>query len=173
MSTKYLYTQEQAAELREKLIANVIFPQVKLVFAKYNQLNSAMFLVAQYWADEASDAVHYQLLLSVLSTPVIPEEDDLDSDPVNLPGLQNSWELLDSLDEDEDELGFYWNDNGDAIAAFAAFCKEDAHQEMDGLEAYSPYAVFRRKESEIEIEIVGEMLRPWADGMRPEEWEEE
>ncbi len=58
--------------------------------------------------------------------------------------------------------------NDNAIPNFAAYFKEGCHQEMDYLEAYSPYAVFRRKEGDIEIEVVGNMLRPWLDGIRPE-----
>jgi hypothetical protein len=47
---------------------------------------------------------------------------------------------------------------------------------MSDFEAYTPYSVFRRKltennETEIEMEVVGDMLRPWLDGVRPEEWE--
>lgn len=138
--------------------------------------------VAQYWADEANDAVHYDIAFSVLSTPELPilaeedsEEEDEGKNAVNLPELPTNWEILDTLDLNIDaNINIrWWDDNGEAIPAFAAFCKEDSHQEMDRLEAYSPYAVFRRKGLEIETEIVGKMLRPWADGMRPEEWDEE
>jgi hypothetical protein len=152
MEVEYLYTKEQAAELREKLIATHIFPQVKVAFAKYEQLNSAMLLVAQYWADEANDAVHYEVVFSVLPTPMLPTqlEDDSEAeavDPINLPELPTHWEVLSTLDlnANENKYGRWWDSNGEAIPAFAAFCKEYASQEMDWLEGYSSYAVFRRK----------------------------
>jgi hypothetical protein len=179
MNVEYLYTKEQAAELREKLIAKHIFSQVKAAFEKYERLNSATFLVAQYWADEANDAVHYTITFSVLPTPVIQLDVDTEEkeyDRVNLPELPTDGEILDSL-EVNTGAGVntrWWDSNGEAIPAFAAFCKEYASQEIMGwLDVYSPYAVFRRKGADIEPEIVGQMLRPWADGMRPEEWEED
>lgn len=54
---EHLYTKIQTEQLREKLIKNVIMPLVEANFNKNPQLNSATMLVAQYWDDEASDAV--------------------------------------------------------------------------------------------------------------------
>jgi len=61
--------------------------------------------VAQYWADEANDAVHYDIAFSVLSTlelPILAEEDSEEEDEgknaVNLPELPTNWEILDTLD---------------------------------------------------------------------------
>jgi hypothetical protein len=183
METEYLYTKDQAAELRQKMIATHILPQVKAVFGKYDQIQSIMFVVAQYWCDEANDAVHFELIPSILSTPSFPvqlveEIDYQDYDRINLPELPTYYDILDSIAQDlegqQEEVSIrYWNDNGEAIPAFSAFCKEDCDQEMDRLDAYSPYSIFRRKETEIEMEVVGEMLRPWLDGVRPEEWEDE
>ena len=171
METPRLYTKEQTAELREKIISSAIIPIINLYFSKYTQLQSAMLLLAQYWDDEAIDAVHYRLILSVLPTPVSTiDYDCYDPDPVNLPGLPSLDEIYDSLIEDLDKLESgeaCWQDNGNTIPTFAAYCKEGSHQEMDCLEAYTPYAVFRRNQEEIEIEVVGEMLRPWLDGIRP------
>jgi hypothetical protein len=165
--------KKRTAKIREKIIDFEIIPKIKMIFNKYLELQSAMILVAQYWDDEAGDAVHYRLIFSVLPTPVlgielIETDDSYDLDPVNLPGLPNLDDICYSVD---DFYGFVdgeycWNDNGNAIPAFAAYCKEGCHQDMDYSEAYSPYAVFRRKAAEIEIEVVGTMLRPWLDGTR-------
>ncbi len=35
-------------------------------------------------------------------------------------------------------------------------------------EGYTLYAVLRRLGDGIEVEIVGEMLRPWLDGIKPD-----
>jgi hypothetical protein len=53
-----------------------------------------------------------------------------------------------------------WDENWDAIPAFAAFCREGSHQGMSVAEAYTPYAVLRRCGDDVSIEIVGQMLRP-------------
>ena len=54
------------------------------------------------------------------------------------------------------------------IPAFAAYAPEGAHQSMDYSEAYNPYAILYRKDNDVEVKIVGKMLRPWLDGIRPE-----
>ena len=60
-----------------------------------------------------------------------------------------------------------WGDNSWAIPLFAAFCEEGAHQDMVPLQAFTPYAVFRRGDP-ISVEVVGRALRPWLDGVVPE-----
>jgi hypothetical protein len=172
MKESAIYTKEEAAELREKIISSEIVPKIKVVFDKYPQLRSAMLLVAQYWDDEADDAVHYEIVFSVLPTPALGiklvENDDYDEyDPVNLPGLPSLYRISSEAYHKVEDEEYAWRDNGNAVATFAAYCKEGCHQEMDYLEAYTPYAVFRWKEADIEIEVVGTMLRPWLDGVRP------
>jgi hypothetical protein len=176
MEVPQIYTKEQAADLREKIISSDIIPIIELYFSKYPQLQSAMLLVAQFWDDEAADAVHYEIIISVLPTPVVgvklvTNDNYDDCDPVNLPGLPSLYEIYDSLSEDFERIGseeHCWENNGNAVPTFAAYCKEGCHQDMDNLEAYTPYAIFRRKEGAIETEVVGKMLRPWLDGMRPD-----
>lgn len=175
MELEHLYTKKQAAQLRQKLIDSYIVPIVKANFKKYFQLKSAAILVAQYWNDEASDAVHYQLIYSVLDTPdfeaVAKAQTDWNEDTVNLPGISDrGGDLIDKVyspafDTTEPYL---WSDNGNAIPAFAAFCKEGCDQNMEISEAYTLYAVLRRLGDGIEVEIVGEMLRPWLDGIKPD-----
>jgi hypothetical protein len=65
---EHLYTKKQAEQLREKLIKLVILPLVKANFDKHPKLNSAVMLVAQYWDDEANDAVHERIIYSRLDT---------------------------------------------------------------------------------------------------------
>jgi hypothetical protein len=173
METPAIYTKEEAAALREKIIAHAIVPLVKSGFDKYPQLRSAMLLVAQYWDDEADDAVHYELIFSVLPTPVpnieLEDTDDYDyDDSVNLPELPSSYEIYSAARSQIEYSEYYWQDNENAVATFAAYCKEGGSQDMGYLEAYTPYAVFRRQEGDIEMEIVGTMLRPWLDGVRPD-----
>lgn len=172
-----LYTPEQAEQLRSQMIEDIVLPYIRSAFENHTTLQSAILLLAQYWADEANDAVHDNYIFSVLETPDLDAafkaeerewEDEEDyHDGVNLPDLPNHYDL-----GDYDATNTYWDDNGQAIPAFAAFCKEGAHQEMSTREAYSPYAIFRRDGEDIAIEMIGQKLRPWLEGIRPE-WDEE
>lgn len=209
------YTPTEAASLRDQMIREQIVPVIRRAFAAHPALHSATLLVAQYWNDEANDAVHCDLVFSELDTPDtaaaylarrrryegedleprrsaagpsgwarwlpwlrkaepqvmavrdVPRASALKSDPINLPS---------GLDEEVLEREFAWNlgwdSNGEPISLFAAFCLEDCHQEMEVGEAYTPYAVFRRRNDDVAVEIVGVMTRPWLDGVEPEESEE-
>jgi hypothetical protein len=42
---------------------------------------------------------------------------------------------------------------------------EDCHQEMEEGEAYTPYAIMRRQNGDVAVEVVGVMTRPWLDGV--------
>src|SRR5678815_5068666 len=53
--------------------------------------------------------------------------------------------------------------NGDAmVRAFAPLCREAAHEDMDLVDAYVPYAIARRRDDGVAIELVGGHLRPPA-----------
>jgi hypothetical protein len=176
---EYLYTKEEAAQMREKIMDECVKPRAKACFERFPQLQSIALLVAQYWDDEANDAVHEHTIFSVLETPdleaAFKAEEENKSDRLNLQDLtdvfelENVWWAADKLVEETS----YWDDNATAIPAFAAFCQEGAHQGMSTREAYTPYAILRRRAEDIEVELVGQMLRPQLDGIKPEEWDEE
>lgn len=140
-------------------------------------------LVAQYWCDEADDAVHCDLLFSQLPTPDIAAANaaskaELDAEDEEAAAAEiaahRSINLPAGLDqatlECETHRYISWDANGESIALFAAFCREDCHQEMDPGEAYTPYAFFRRRGEQIDVEVVGTLRRPWLDGVQPS-WE--
>jgi len=148
---------------RRKMIERDFIPYVKEIFAKRSELTSAMLLLAQYWADEADDAVHANVVFSGRETPLWPHPcrwDDEDDDSV----VRDPNEICTSCG-DVGWLSF--DDNGEqTIAAFAPCCREDADQEMRVAEAYLPYAVARRSPSAkdgVEVEIVGGPIRAWMD----------
>jgi hypothetical protein len=43
---------------------------------------------------------------------------------------------------------------------------------MDDGEAFSPYAIMRRQNGDVAVEVVAVMTRPWLDGVK-RQWEEE
>ena len=183
-----LYTPEETKAIRNKVINNYALPIIKKAFERYPQLNSAYFTVAQYWSDNAYDELHHFILYSVLDTPdwnafakSEQAEDNCENwkdydnsikDPINLPGFVNRQdEMCGNSIYTTIEKHLYSFDGwkSEIIASFAAFSKEGSHQEMYYSEAYTPYALFTRSNEGIKVEIVGKMLRPWLDGIRPEE----
>jgi hypothetical protein len=150
MTIEHLYTKKQAAQLRQKLIEEHIIPIVKVCFKKYPQLRSATFLVAQDFYNKARN------------------KEDWTEDNINLPGFNESFLANIYRELDKEGYDYYWSDNWGAIPAFAAYCREGAHQCMPIAEAYTPYAVLRRNGDDIAIEIIGQMLRPWLDGIQPQ-----
>lgn len=169
-----LYTKSHTELIRQRTIDGYVIPIVKKVLEKYPRINSATFAVAQYWDDQASDEVHDFFLDSVLDNPDWEAfaRAGYTEDKINLPGFKNRdrWSLDSFRYEQRKNPNIYdWNGLGiDEIAAFAAFCKEGSHQSMDYSEAYTPYAILRRRDNGIVVEIVGKMLRPWLDGVTTE-----
>lgn len=182
-----LYTVAETEAIRQKVIINYALPIIKSVFYKYPQINSAYFTLAQYWNDQALDEVHDFILYSVLNIPdwkafakseqmedSFENEEDYNKsvkDPINLPGfIDFQYEIEGNWNYSEKESNIYCFDGleNEIIASFAAFCKEGSHQCMLDSEAYTPYALFTRTNEGIKVEIVGKMLRPWLDGIRPE-----
>lgn len=196
------YTPIETERLRDEMIRDDVVPTIQRAFDAYPALQSATLLVAQYWCDEANDAVHCDLIFSELATPNIDAAyrarlapyESLDREPP-APSGWRAWlpwfggtkateapptfeparditNLPSELDPEQLQDQFTrkvpWDSNGEPISLFAAFCREHCHQGTDDVEAYSPYAVFRRQNGNINIEVVGMMIRPWLDGLKPQ-----
>ena len=174
---KLLYTKSHTELIRQNVIDNYVLPIVKRAFAKYPQINSATFAVAQYW-DYGVSKIHDFFLYSVLDIPdweaFAQSEKEGIEDSINLPGFEEErerflfWSIIEKELSKEEQKHCNWDNTRELIPAFAAFCKEGSHQDMDYSEAYTPYAILRRTDNRIVVEIVGKMLRPWLDGIRPE-----
>ena len=67
--TKKKYTSTEVARLREQMIQDQVLPIITRAFDSFPSLKSATLLVAQFWCDEAIDAVHCDLIFSELNTP--------------------------------------------------------------------------------------------------------
>src|SRR5438270_10356812 len=108
-----------------------LLPVVAEYFERYRRLQSAMLCVAQYWADEADDAVHGTLIVSELFEPTLKgvdwELDEAGVDP-NLPtthiptsyGTRSSSAIWDARAS--------WDDDSGAIPLWAAFAPEEGSQ---------------------------------------------
>jgi hypothetical protein len=193
------YSLEETARRRDQKNNTVAVPFVGKVFAAHPRLQSAVLLVGQFWADEAYDAVHAELLYSISPSPDLAA---FARETAEISRLEEKKKI--SIDEADERLSWYrafvdgpaaaealglnadrlfdfqesawlpgWDSNDEMISLFAAFCTENASQEMPVAEAYAPYAIFRRAgDGGAAVEIVGKNIRPWLDGVRPEEGKE-
>jgi uncharacterized protein (TIGR02996 family) len=166
----YCMSPGEAEVGRRQYIRERILPIVSHHFNTYDRLQSAMLCVAQYWNDEADDAVHGSLIVSELFEPTLEgvgHGDDL-PDP-NVPNTRIDREYGESGSV-VDLWGANWDNNTRSIPLWAAFAHEGGSQGYELLkEAYAPAAMFYRHGG---YEILP-MCRPHLDGVRPEwGWEE-
>lgn len=124
------------------------------LFAKKPALRSVLMLVAQYWNDEADDAVHDVIVASERTTPLWPHACGVYDDNVEPVAGEFCW----SCWEDMGWMPFH--DNSEAvIAAFEPYCHEDGSQDQSQEQNYLPYAIARRGETGTAIEIIGRVVR--------------
>lgn len=150
-----------AAEMRRRIVEEDFVPFVAAAFERGPSLRSAMLLVAQYWADEADDAVHVDVVFSERATPTWPHrcEFDDEGDAVVAAGA-----VRDTCTTCGNIGWMAFDDNGAGIAAFQSCCREGASQDQSVAEAYLPYAVARRTAAgHVEVEVVGGPVRGWLD----------
>jgi hypothetical protein len=184
----------RAPELSRHRFLELCRTPISLAFERHRWANSITLMVAQYWNDEAEDAVHP---LWVFSTRAIPDLDAyelelarnerFDTTPdarpasVNLPEHVHGWDLHAELAHGfsrtdhtriDIRIAVPWDSNGWAIPLFAAYCPEGGSQESSMMECYRPVTVFRRpspEETHPVIEFTGNKLRPWLDGVYADE----
>lgn len=175
------------AALRSWSVEHELTPFLAEVFARLPSVRSVYCCVAQYWADEADDAVHDLFVFSEKDTPDWPHvcQDDV------APGVPAAmllrradlctscaWELSE-LETDEvthvtenpktrEVVTHYrsvrcdWDDNGAAVRPWQAFCVEGA-QDLDVAGNYQPVLLARRTAASFSLRVVGGLMRPWLD----------
>jgi uncharacterized protein (TIGR02996 family) len=160
----YLMSPGDTDVARRRWVRSQLLPLVSEYFRTYGLLQSAMLCVAQYWADEASDAVHGRLIVSELFEPTMEGIRDRTKPDPNLPNTKiKSDNAAGSVIYFRNTTG--WDDNYGAIPLWAAFAPENGNQEYDSLgDVYRPAVMFYRHGGH-EILPMG---RPHLDGIRPE-----
>ena len=167
------YSPEQTAQIRQCVLESRIQPDVRRMFDRFPVLQSAMLVVAQYSLGVSSRYIHFELAFSELETPDFHAFsvawNELE-DPINLPSIGNFVESgWDSMITDAVLWTFQQISPPKLIAAFAAVCPAGGTENFEyPEESYAPYAVLRRKGTQIAIEIVGRIQRPWLDGITTE-----
>jgi hypothetical protein len=192
-------------ELRWMALRWYLEPLSRIVFERVPEAQSVVFAVAQYYNDEATDAVHQVVVptdrrdpewpscLTLAGNKLIPVElpDYFDE----LPEEEQEFARLDAEDRANEQGTFSQyvfemsrsptglalqyaaqllgvsgtiDDNYSLRAAFATFCKPDANQGMDVADAYTPYAIARRRDErdapdapDVSVEIVGRPVNPF------------
>lgn len=165
----------EAEMARRRYVRTQLLPVVSRYFATYERLQSAMLCVAQYWNDEANDAVHGELIVSELLEPILEGAIGYEDESVRDPNLTTT-RIKGRYSEGSCsaislyETGANWDDNNRAIPLWAAFAPEGGTQEYGYLsEVYAPAVMFYRHGG---YEFLP-MCRPHLDGVRPEwGWEE-
>ncbi|MEL6343633.1 MAG: hypothetical protein AAFV53_10920 [Myxococcota bacterium] len=160
----------RSSELRAHYLRWEFAPIAAELFRQSPRWASVTLAVAQYWCDEAHDAVHTVIIPSEhvnpgWPTPELRAEEGDDEAAVAVADDANAarWAARQSLWGHR--VGPFYGDNYDLIVAFAAYCLPGCHQEMDYSQAYRPYAIARRgPDASMEMEIVGRMVQPeWED----------
>jgi uncharacterized protein (TIGR02996 family) len=126
----------------------------KEAFAEQPDLKSFVLAVAQYWADEAEDAVHSNTYGSVRSIPLWPHTCDYGQEPIE-GEICGECAQGGSLPYPDD-----WDDNGGSIEAFQAYCHESGSQEESSFHNDLPYAIARRIGDDVVVEVIGDIQRP-------------
>lgn len=173
----YLYSARQTAALRRAWVRDHLLPVLRPLFAPLPALRSACVLVAQFWDDEAHDAVHCTIVFSELDAPDVAaagraDDEPDDGDPVNLPTIHalGLWfpqhEYRTSV-LTPFELRIPWSDNHDAVSLWASYALEGGTQLADGFAAYAPVLLVTRDGDDLVAHENWPMRRPWLDGVRP------
>lgn len=146
-----------AEDLRQAMLQECA-KAIRTTFRKHKPLRSVGLLVAQYWDDEAEDAVHGRFICSELETPDIDaalgrgDVHSRERDFVNLPSFDKK--------RTPPYVTAPW-DPVAAVPAFAAYCTEGGDQSSPARDNYSLVAVYSRGGG---TKIVAPKRRPHLDG---------
>lgn len=126
-------------------------PWLKEHFKRKPADQSVLVSVAQFWADEANDAVHLTTLASDKPVP-----DFFHSDWSDEPSTEGThgvgWEHSPE-----------WDDNGMSIRCFQAYCGEMGSQELPSAAQSEPFAIIQRTPSGPQLTWLGRCQRAWLD----------
>ncbi len=169
--------------LRQRYEREYILPIAKALFEIEPRCQSMLLAVGQYWCDEATDAVHDNLIACEARDPAWPQAAQVypgaigDTETLALL-LKESAEghevceldlaqgLLFSLARKQafpdGKAVFTLDNNSDMIVAFASYCHEVSDQEQPSYRSHTPYGIVRRPApgEDARVEIIGTMHRP-------------
>lgn len=144
-------------------------------FEEEPEAQSLLYCIAQFWCDEALDAVHEELVPCQLRDPPPWPECLIDNpfvDAISWQNLPTEYEIerwaptMCSLSREFHAL----DENSTMVTAFASRVPEATSQSLDLSRSYLPYAIARRAPGRgVELEVVGRIERPeWEDASSAE-----
>jgi len=132
-------------------LRDALKPWLTKHFKQNAEDQSVLLAVAQYWADEADDAVHLTALASKTRVP------DFFSNEWNEEGSATDTRGVDWSNRPR------WDDNGMSIRAFQAYCGELGSQELPSSAQAEPFLIAQREEKGPHLTWLGRTQRPWLD----------
>lgn len=161
-----------SAQMRNTFIHWYLRPVLQAMFDLEPRLQGAYVAFAQYWNDEADDAVHCHV--QPLADPrltwseAFTEKNSLfyrDEEPDNEEEAEtyvSAYELEHKAIEKVYGKEHYGRtyDNDELVTAFASYTEEESSQESATEEAYTPYLYVWRDGRGVSYAVVGTMHRP-------------
>jgi hypothetical protein len=164
----FLYKSMQEASSEEEMleiITNAYFlPIAKFAFEQDVGVKEVFLSAAQYWNDEADDAVHLNVQFSnhdYTSWEKLNSSDNLFSENI-VDTYTSAGEALFRLaikNVHSIEYGFYPDNYENFIACFGGFCKEGCSQETDYIDAYTPVVVAFKQNNEVKTKVIGKKAK--------------
>jgi hypothetical protein len=147
---------EVAAFKRDSYIKHMLLPALQRTVFKYENVASATLFVAQYWDDEADDAVH---MCVVTNNEPLPVYNLTGSSRSKGDVLLKQYTIFSHCDLGYNDLN--WDGNVTAITLWAAWTNENCSQDDDYDDSYSPAVTILRDGSL----IWHPQIRPYLDGV--------
>lgn len=173
--------------LRQQFEQEFALPLARAMFELEPRCQSVLVTIGQYWCDEATDAVHSEVIACDERDPTWPLAGQarpgaigdaaslaaqLESDAKYSEEPGGLSEVQYGLFTDACRRAFgkeylcFLDENSDMIVAFASYCREVSDQEQPSWRSHTPYGLIRRPldgESPT-FEVLGQMYRPqWED----------
>jgi uncharacterized protein (TIGR02996 family) len=164
----YCMSPGETEVARRDFVRTQLWPLVNNQFQTHKRLQSAVLCVAQYWNDEANDAVHGNIVVSELFEPTLHVNVGYgdEYEDANLPNTR----IQGRYGETGSVIGLWghevpWDDNYGAIPVWAAYAPEEGSQEYEHIDdVYAPAVMFYRHGGHVFLPL----RRPQLDGVQPE-----
>lgn len=164
-------SMDDIAGTKKHVVEEWFLPVARLLLKEYPTIHCVVVSLAQYWNDEANDAVHVSFIPS--SVPFEFWEElfssknkfySEDSENFSLPKSDGSTGYVSFYSLSRRAIGFNPQLSNDEtfISIFERYCKEGCGQDMRTQESYQPYLIVSRNGDDIKVRDLGDLVRIWS-----------